>query len=116
MRYVANWHAWLGLGGEMPQDALLTYLARWSCFDYGMVGFILWIIATDVVKYRPLVILTGLVFVIAAPVAVFIDTTAGMPMFWCIIESVGCLFVGSVLLGLCFAPSSNSSRLANKNT
>ena len=81
MRCVAYWHTWLGLGGVMPQDALLTYLARWSCFDYGMIGFVLWIIATDVVKYRPLVILTGVVFVIASPAAVFIDTTAGMPVF-----------------------------------
>jgi hypothetical protein len=95
--WMAVAHAWLGLG-EMPGGPVLIFLARQASFVYGMHGILLWIIASDVVRFRPLVIFTGISFLIAAPVFFIIDYTAGMPLWWTVGDSAGCAFFGAGLL------------------
>jgi hypothetical protein len=92
-------HAWLGLG-EMPQGAVLMYMIRQASYVYGMHGVLLWILASDVVRYRPLVRFTGFSFLLAAPVFLIIDHTAGMPLYWTVSDTAGCAFFGAALLWL----------------
>jgi hypothetical protein len=92
-------HAWLGLG-EMPRGAVLMFMIRQASYVYGVHGVSLWVLASDVGRYRKLIILNGVSFLLAAPVFFLIDHTAGMPPYWTVSDSLGCGFFGAALLRL----------------
>jgi hypothetical protein len=106
LSWIASWHSWLGIG-VMPDDPLLRYVIRGAAFAQGGVGVLVWVIATDVVRYRPLVITTAAISLFAAPAYYFIDATAGMPRFWCVFDFAFCFLAGGVLLTLCLLSSPN---------
>jgi len=90
-------HEWLGLG-QMPQGPVLMFLIRQASYTYGMHGISLWVLSLDVKRFRPLIILNGIAYLLAAPVFAAIDYTAGMPLWWTIGDCVGCGGLGVVLL------------------
>ncbi len=90
-------HEWLGLG-EMPGGAVLIFLIRQASYVYGMHGVSLWLLATDVRRFRPLVIFNGVSFVLAAPIFFLIDYYSGMPLWWSVVDPLGCGFFGVALL------------------
>ena len=92
-------HRWLGMG-EMPQGAVVDFMIRQASFSYGLHGIALWFIAFDVVRYRPLVILSGIGYFLAGPAFYLIDAVAGMPMIWIAGNGTSCLLIGVLLLGL----------------
>jgi hypothetical protein len=92
-------HAWLGLG-EMPTGPVTMFMIRQASYTYGMHGISLWILAADVNRFRPLLILNGISFLLAAPVFFVIDHTAGMPLWWTVADAAGCAFFGAALLWL----------------
>lgn len=93
-------HEWLGMG-LMPDGPLVMFMIRQASYAYGMHGISLWVIATDVVRFRPLVIFNGIAFLLAAPVFFLIDYTSGVPFWWTIGDTLGCAFFGAGLLLLC---------------
>jgi hypothetical protein len=92
-------HAWLGLG-EMPHGAVLMFMIRQASYVYGMHGVLLWILASDVARYRPLIRFTGFSFLLAAPVFLIIDHTSGLPLYWSVSDTAACAFFGASLLWL----------------
>ena len=90
-------HEWLGLG-LMPHGPVLMFLIRQASYTYGMHGISLWVLALDVKRFRPLIILNGIAYLLAAPVFWAIDYSAGMPLWWTIGDCLGCGFLGAVLL------------------
>jgi hypothetical protein len=90
-------HEWLGLG-LMPASPVLIFLARQASYTYGMHGVSLLVLATDVKRFRPLVILNGIAYLLGAPIFVAIDYTANMPWWWTIADPLSCLFLGTILL------------------
>ena len=92
-------HVWLGLG-MMPGGPVIMFMIRQASYTYGMHGVSLWVIASDVVRFRTLVLLNGIAYLLAAPVFFLIDFTSGMPWFWTIGDTVGSAFVGAALLWL----------------
>jgi hypothetical protein len=94
--WIAAWHAWLGLG-PMPDDAVLRYVIRGGAFVQGAIGVLLWIMATDLVRYRPLIIAVAAIYLVSGPAFYGIDAVAGMPGFWCIFDGLSCFAVGSIL-------------------
>jgi hypothetical protein len=96
-----SWMEWshvrLGMG-QMPEGAVLMFLIRQASYVYGMHGIMLWVLASDVVRFRPLVIFTGISFLLAGPVFFIIDYVSGMPLWWTVADSVGCAFFGAALL------------------
>ena len=92
-------HAWLGMG-EMPSGPLIMFMIRQASYTYGMHGISLWVLASDVTRLRPLITLNGIAYLLAAPVFLIIDHTAGMPLYWTIMDTLGCGFLGAVLLWL----------------
>ena len=90
---------WLGLG-VMPEGTILMFMIRQASYVYGVHGISLWILASDVVRFRPLVRLNGASFLVAAPVFFVIDYTTGMPFFWTVIDTLGCAFFGGAMLWL----------------
>lgn len=90
-------HAWLGLG-EMPTGPVLMFMIRQASYVYGMHGISLCVLASDVERFRPLIVFNGISFLLAGPVFFIIDYTAGMPLWWTLFDSVGCAFFGASLL------------------
>jgi len=92
-------HAWLGLG-EMPGGAVTMFMIRQASYAYGMHGISLWVLAADVSRFRPLVVLNGISFMLAAPVFFVIDSASGMPLWWTAADTLGCGSFGAALLWL----------------
>ena len=92
-------HAWLGLG-EMPDGPLLMFMIRQASYTYGVHGLSLWLIASDVKRFRPFVIFNGVAFLVAAPVFLSIDLTSGMPLWWALSDPGSCGLFGVALLSL----------------
>lgn len=90
-------HEWLGLG-EFPGGAVLMFLIRQASYVYGMHGVSLIILSLNVKRFRPIIILNGISFLLAAPVFVAIDYSAGMPWWWTIADPLSCGFLGAILL------------------
>ena len=90
-------HSWLGMG-EMPDGPLVMFMIRQASYAYGMHGVSLWLLATDVRRYRLLVVFNGVAFLLATVVFAIIDYFVGMPIWWTISDVVGCGFVGLALL------------------
>jgi hypothetical protein len=92
-------HEWLGMGA-MPDGPLVMFMIRQASYAYGMHGISLWLIASDVDRFRPLVIFNGIAFLLAAPVFFLIDYTSGVPFWWTIGDTLACAFFGVGLLWL----------------
>jgi len=92
-------HAWLGLG-EMPGGPLIMFMIRQASYTYGMHGISLWVIASNVERFRALVILNGIAFLLAGPIFFLIDHTSGMPVWWTLGDTLACACFGAALLWL----------------
>jgi hypothetical protein len=106
-------HAWLGMG-EMASGPLIMFMIRQASYTYGMHGVSLWVVASDVVRFRTLVIFNGVAFLLAGPVFFLIDFTSGMPWWWTVGDTLGCGFFGAALLwlNLAFPRGSSSDRVS----
>jgi hypothetical protein len=92
-------HLALGLG-EMPGGPLVMFMIRQASFVYGMIGAALWVLASDVVRFRPLVRFAAVGYLVAAPVFFAIGQNAGAPVWWTLSEAAACAFLGGTLLAL----------------
>ena len=92
-------HAWLGLG-QMPDGPIIMFMIRQASYTYGMHGVALWVISLNVDRFRLLVVLNGIAYLVAGPVFFLIDYSAGMPLWWTIGDTFGCGLLGAVLLWL----------------
>jgi hypothetical protein len=90
-------HLWLGLG-DMPTGPVVMFMIRQASYTYGMHGISLWVLASDVDRFRRLVILNGISFLLAAPVFFMIDYTSAVPFWWTLVDSFGCGFFGAAVL------------------
>lgn len=98
---IAN--ASIGLG-PMPDGPLLMFIIRQSSYTYGVHGLSLWLIASDVERFRSFVVFNGIAFLLAAPVFFLIDITSGMPWWWTVSDPGSCGFFGAALLWLSRRP------------
>ena len=89
----------------MPQAVFMSYLLEASGYPQIAIGALIWIIATDVVRYRPLVITTIVIFLVGAPVFYMIDTHVGLPHWWCVMDFISCFLCGAFPLGFCLWPA-----------
>ena len=85
---------------EMPKGPVFDSVMRQVSFTYGLHGVALWFIAADVRRYYPLVVLTAIGYLLAAPVFFMIDLRNGMPLSWMIGNGGSCLLIGTILSGL----------------
>ena len=97
--WMAATNAALGLP-EMPTGPVFDSVMRQVSFSYGLHGVALWFIAADVARYRSLVILTAVGYLLAGPVFLLIDFANGMPISWTGGNGGSCLLIGTLLSGL----------------
>ena len=90
-------HEWLGMG-TMPEGPLVMFMIRQASYAYGMHGIMLWILSSDVARFRPLVVFNGIAFLLAAPVFFLIDYLTGIPLWWAIFDALACGLIGVGLL------------------
>lgn len=88
---------------EFPDNPVFVSVMRQVSFSYALHGLGLWVIGTDVVRYRPLVVLTAIGYLIAVGAFVAIDWNSSLPWPWTAGNAGGCLAVGTVLSILLWA-------------
>ena len=109
--WIDAWHVWLGLG-PMPDDAMLRFVIRGAAFAQAGIGVLMWIMATDVVRFRPLVIACGWIYLIGGPAFYWIEIVAGMPLSWCLFDSISCFIAGASLLALSLPQATGATQPA----
>jgi hypothetical protein len=97
--WMAATHRWLGMG-ELPDAPVVSYLARSVSAFYGFHGVLLFLIATDPVRYRAFVVYVGCMNVALGLMLLLIDLHAGMPGWWTAFEGPGVVALGVVILFL----------------
>jgi hypothetical protein len=88
--WMAATHRWLGMGA-LPAFPLLDYMIRSVSLLYGLHGVLLLLLATDVTRFRLLIIYTAASYLLAAVAFTAIDLGNSMPWWWSVSE------VGSVI-------------------
>jgi hypothetical protein len=104
-------HAGMGMI-EMPKGPVFDSVMRQVSFTYGLHGVALWFIAADVARYRSLVILTAIGYLLAGPVFFVVDVHNGMPWSWIAGNGGSCFLIGALLLGLLWGERAAMRRAA----
>jgi hypothetical protein len=98
---------WCGVG-HVPDAILFRYLLRGTGVLLLALAALIWMLASDVVRYQPLVVTICLIFLIGAPVSWLIDAVVGLPLWWCILDTTICVVGGGIPLLFCFWPTKGS--------
>lgn len=96
---MASVHEGLGLGA-FPAAPITTYLARSLSAMYAFHGALLFILSTDVRRFRPVIILLGWATAVLGFILFAIDLTAPMPAWWVFAEGPWVVVIGLVLARL----------------
>ncbi len=89
------------LGFEpFPESPLLFYLARNLSALYGFVGIAMLLIASDISRYRPLIVPLAIGTFSFGVLQLMIDSLATMPKWWTIGEGVSTMIGGVIMLWL----------------
>ena len=91
--WMASTHRWVGLG-EFPRTPIVDYLARSVAAFYGFHGAMLFVISTDVVRYRSLVWYVAVMNVVFGFMLLAIDIHAGLPAYWTAFEGPPVVTIG----------------------
>lgn len=102
--------AWFGME-QMPQALFMMYVLRGAGLLGVGIGVVIWVVATDVVRYRPIVIAIIALHLIGAPVFYLMDVIIGMPLSWRIMDFVSLLMMGVLPLAFCLWPAKKSPNI-----
>jgi hypothetical protein len=105
-------HRLLGLG-EFPEAPVADYLARSLSAFYAMYGGLLWVVSTDIRRYAPVIRYLAVVGVVFGVLLYWIDTHAGLPLYWCIVEGTIVTALSLLILVLQRAVESDERRTMN---
>jgi hypothetical protein len=101
--WLPGWYSWLRLGPTPEVSAVLQYVIGATAYFQAAIGVWLWMMLSDVDRYRRLLMATAVIYLLAVPAFYYIDTTAGLPFWWRMYDCAWCLAVGAALLRLCLA-------------
>ncbi|MFV0446169.1 MAG: hypothetical protein ACK5Q5_21540 [Planctomycetaceae bacterium] len=90
-------HEWLGMG-PMPVGAVVDFTIRQSAFFYGLHGVLMWLLAGNVLRYRPLIKWIGWTYVLFGPVFFAINWSSGTPRWWTWCDPAVTLTFGLLIL------------------
>ena len=96
VEWMAASHQALGLG-EFPRQPIVDYLARSVSALYGFHGILLFVVATDPVKYRAIVTYLVAMTIGFGVIMIGIDLHAGLPLWWTAVEGPSLLVLGTVI-------------------
>jgi hypothetical protein len=90
-------HRWLGMG-DLPTEPIVGYLARSTSFLYALLGGLLWLLSSDVARYRPIILFVGWAMIIMGIMVVSMDYLEGMPWWWVMIEGPSDALLGTIMV------------------
>ncbi len=93
---------WLMGLGQPLMVPMLIYTAGGCAYVYLTAGILFWIASNDVIRYRPLIIACGWIYLVGCPAFLWIDSQAGLPAWWTAMDSLSCLVLGALLLWSCY--------------
>jgi hypothetical protein len=96
VEWMAATHRWLGLG-EFPASPLVDYLTRSISFLYGFHGGLLLVVASDVRRYRGIVVYVVIMGLAFGASIVAVDLHAGLPMRWTLAEGPSILVTAAAV-------------------
>jgi hypothetical protein len=98
-----SWMDWIheriGLG-KLPDLPITGYLTRSFSAFYAYHGAMLWLIASDVRRFDPLVRFLGFACLAFGSVTLVIDALVGMPLLWTVCEGPVIVVLGIAILWL----------------
>lgn len=83
--WMAAIHAGLDMG-PLPTEPIVGYLARSTSAFYAITGGLLWVISTDLVRHRAVLLYLGWAITIFGVVLLVVDVLEGMPLSWTLWE------------------------------
>jgi hypothetical protein len=93
-------HAWMDAGhrhvlalGPLPDAVIVGYLARTASLLYAVHGAVMLFASFDVPRYRPLIVLVGVLNGAFGAAAGAVDVCVGMPGWWTLWEGPGIVLV-----------------------
>jgi hypothetical protein len=98
-RWMDAIHGFLGMG-QLPDEPIVSYLARSLSTFYAIYGAILVFASTDLVRYRALIVLLAWLSIILGFVLLGIDMVSGMPLYWTLLEGPFTISVGTAIVWL----------------
>jgi hypothetical protein len=91
--WMAATHEALGLG-PFPRAPIVDYLARSIALLYGFHGILMFIVAGDPVRYRPIITYIAAMDLTFGVAIAIIDIHAGLPWYWTTGESASITGLG----------------------
>lgn len=89
----------------MPHAAFMGYMIQAAGYFQIAIGALIWVIARDVIRYRPLVIAAIAIFLVGAPVFYAIGAAVGLPPWWCAMDFLSSFLCGAFPLAFCLWPA-----------
>jgi hypothetical protein len=83
-----------------PHSPLTFYLARQLSLLYGFTGAVMWLVALDLDRYRPLVYWMAIGTILLSVLQVITDMQSNMPTWWTLREPIATFIGGCLLLFL----------------
>ena len=90
---------------QVPHALLMSYVLRGAGRLQVAMGIVIWAVASDVVRYRPIVITIIVVHLAAAPAFYLMDAVIGMPGWWCLMDFTCGILSGGIPLIFCLWPA-----------
>ena len=109
-RWIDLFLVWSGLE-HLPQTPIVRWLLVGSALLMLSFGVLIWVIASDVVRYQPVVLTIVAIFLASAPLTCWIDVVAGLPRWWCVADFASFLLAGAVPLVCRFWPASHNQAM-----
>ena len=97
--WLAACHEWLGLG-DFPKGPVIEYLARSLSFFYAALGTIVWLAASDVRRYGPLIRLVAIAGIVFGVIITATNVLIGLPLWWQVGEALSLFPVCVIILVL----------------
>jgi hypothetical protein len=98
--WLSSWYSWLRLGSPPEVSAVLQYLLGGAAYFQGAIGVWMWMMISDLPRYRPLLFATGWIYLVAAPAFYLVDANAGLPLWWRWYDTIWCFLVGLAFFAL----------------
>lgn len=95
--WMADTHQWLRLG-DFPDAPITQYLARSISALYAVLGGLVILASTDVVRYAPVIRFLTYVTLAFAVLITGIDSMAGLPTYWTLFEGPSIFLLGIIML------------------
>lgn len=96
-QWMAVTHDWLGVG-TFPDGPIVEYLARSLSAFYAILGGALWVVASDVRRFAPLLVYKAVTGIAFGAMLLIVDISVGMPWHWTVQEGPYVLIFSAAIL------------------